>query len=246
VIRDLHTLLNDCTDLIEEALTELGAWTAPGRRASQFECDVVADSVATEYLEANGCGVFSEESVPTRLDRDVVVVLDPIDGTANAVRGLPWYGPSLCALVRGRPTVAHVRNLATGERFDAEAGAGATVNGVAARPAAPRPLSTAIVGVSGPAPSDLVARGRAMAAVALSLCAVAAGALDGFVDFDIDHHRCWDHLAGALVCTEAGALAQDVRGRDLADLHQGRTLVAASHPDLLQELLARRATTSVD
>ena len=241
MIRDLHAVLEGCADAIEEALVGLETWTAPGSRRTQFECDVVADSVATEFLVAHGVGVFSEESLPTHLNRDVVVVLDPVDGTQNALRGLSPFGPSLCAVVRGRPTAAHVRNLATGERFDAEAGEGATRDGSRACPAPQRPLDRALVGVSGPASPSLAAQGRAMGAVAFSLCAVATGALDAFVDFDFDHHRCWDHLAGALVCKEAGALVQDASGRHLADLFEGRSPVAASHQQLLDELLQRRA-----
>ncbi|MFL6204489.1 MAG: inositol monophosphatase family protein [Acidimicrobiales bacterium] len=238
---DLHAILEGCADAIEEALADLDVWSQPAGRPTQFECDVVADVAATSYLLEHGCGVISEESTASRLDRDVIVVVDPIDGTGNAVRGLPWFGPSLCALVEGRPVVSHVRNLATGERFDAEAGAGATHEGLAARPSRATAVHGALVGVSGPAPPELAAQGRALGAVAFALCAVAVGALDGFVDFDQDHHRCWDHLAGVLTCVEAGAIVTDAAGRDLHDLHHARAPVAAGTAPLHAELMARRA-----
>ena len=238
--RDLVALLQGCADAIEDALADLDGWARPGGRPTQFACDVVADVAATTFLVSHGCGVISEESTPTCLDREVVVVVDPIDGTGNAVRGLPWYGPSLCALVADEPVAAHVRNLATGERFDAERGGGARHDGLVARPSNATAVEGAVIGVSGPAPADLVAAGRALGAVAFALCGVATGALDGFVDFDDDHHRCWDHLAGVLICTEAGATVSDAAGRDLHDLAHGRAPVAAGTPELHADLLLRR------
>jgi myo-inositol-1(or 4)-monophosphatase len=228
--------------MIEAALGDLGDWTRPGRRPSQYECDVVADAAAVKHLLAAGYGVISEERPPERLHREVVVVVDPIDGTENAIRGGPSFGPSLCAFVAGRPVVAHLRNLATGDCFDAIAGDGASHNGTVARCSERRAVPRATIVVSGsPVPGEL-SRTSFIGAVAFALCAVAVGEVDGFLDLDDDHHRCWDYSGGALVCREAGAVVADGLERDLWTLDPscGRAPIAAATPELLAGLLRLR------
>ena len=73
----------------------------------------------------------------------------------------------------------------------------------------------------------------ALGAVALDLCAVAEGTLDGYVDASgPSAHGAWDYLGGALVCAEAGAVVADALGRDLNVLDPAarRTPVAAGTP----------------
>ena len=235
--------LCECAGLIEEALTALEEWSSPGKRPTQHACDVVADEVASRFLIGAGFGVISEERRPARTDRSVVVVVDPIDGTRNAIRGITPYGPSLCAFVDGVPRVAHVRELSTGESFDAIRGAGASVNGVMAHASAQTSLDGSLIAVSGgPVPRLLGARVR-MDAAAFALCAVGSGRADGFLDLDDDHHRCWDYAGGMLICQEAGAAVCDAQHRPLwpPDACTGRTPLAAATPELLDELVALRS-----
>ena len=84
---------------------------------------------------------------------------------------------------------------------------------------------------------------RALGSSALSLCDVAAGNVDGFLDCLPDQHRPWDYLGGLLVCREAGAVVEDALGRDLviAEEDGRRCLVGAGTPELLDALLAEIA-----
>jgi fructose-1,6-bisphosphatase/inositol monophosphatase family enzyme len=84
---------------------------------------------------------------------------------------------------------------------------------------------------------------RALGAAALDLCAVAEGVVDGYIDCSVDAHGPWDYLGGALVCTEAGAVVADALGRDLCVLEPDarRSPVAAATPELLAEIVQRRA-----
>ena len=85
---------------------------------------------------------------------------------------------------------------------------------------------------------------RALGAAALDLCLVASGVVDGYLDCSRDAHGSWDYLAGALVCTEAGATVGDAFDRDLLTLeHAGRrTPIAAATPELQAQLVGRRRT----
>jgi fructose-1,6-bisphosphatase/inositol monophosphatase family enzyme len=239
------SVLRDTVAAIEGALGGLNDWGLAGTRAGQYFSDLAADSAALEVLDAAGFGVLSEESGPRDIDRDVVVVLDPVDGSTNASRGLPWYAASLCAVDMLGPRAAIVRNLATGMTFEAVRGSGATRDGQRISPSACEQLDQAVVGLSGFPPHRLGWKQfRALGAAALDLCAVACGWLDAYIDCSPSAHGSWDYLGGLLVCTEAGAFVEDAQERDLVVLEHSarRTPVAAATAALLGEAQAARAT----
>jgi myo-inositol-1(or 4)-monophosphatase len=241
----LLALLHEVAAAVREALGGLDDWGLAGRRAGQYHSDLAADSAALAVLERAGVGVLSEESGRHRPGSELTVVMDPLDGSTNASRGVPWYATSLCAVDAEGPRAALVVNLVSGEHYEAVRGEGATRDGVALGPSGATVLGESVVGLSGYPPHHLGWRQfRALGAVALDLCAVAAGTLDGYVDCSRDAHGSWDYLGGLLVCREAGASVVDADGRDLVVLDHDarRTPVAAATPELLAELVAARAT----
>jgi myo-inositol-1(or 4)-monophosphatase len=196
-------------------------------------------------LDGAGCGVLSEESGGHHLDRDVVVVVDPVDGSTNASRGIPWFATSLCAVDGSGPRAALVVNQATGTAFEAVRGKGARLDGRPIRPSAAKELQQSVVGLSGFPPRYLGWKQyRALGAAALDLSLVASGALDAYVDCSRGAHGPWDYLGGALICREAGAFVVDAQGRDLVVLEHDarRTPVAAATEGLLTELLEARTS----
>ena len=222
-----------------------GSWRDRGERPGQYRIDLVADAAALEVLRAAGVGILSEESGLEDRGSGLVVAVDPVDGSTNASRHLPWYATSLCAVDGDGARAALVVNLVSGEEFEAVRGGGATRNGQAIAPGASARLDQSLVGLSGYPPRYLGWKQfRALGAVALDLCAVATGVLDGYVDCSWNAHGPWVYLGGMLVCVEAGASVVDADGRDLVvlDHTDRRTPVAASTPELLAELVAARAS----
>jgi myo-inositol-1(or 4)-monophosphatase len=154
-------------------------------------------------------------------DADVRVVIDPIDGSMNAKRGLTHHALSIA--VADGPTVGdvcfgYVFDLGATEEWVARRGEGAWMNGVRLDPALserrardgrlevlaiesadPRLLAASLDGLL-----DVTYRLRALGAIALSLCQVAAGRVDGMVS--LRACRSFDAAAGALVVREAGGL----------------------------------------
>ncbi|MEZ5141067.1 MAG: inositol monophosphatase [Acidimicrobiales bacterium] len=241
----LLALLDDTAAAVRAALGDLDDWGLAGTRAGQYRSDLAADEAALGVLDRAGVGVLSEESGRRRADHPVCVVVDPLDGSTNASRGVPWFATSLCAVDRDGPAAALVVNLVTGDRFEAVRGGGARRNGVDLRPSGCDRISTALVGLSGYPPRYLGWKQyRALGAAALDLCSVAAGTLDGYVDCSWNAHGSWDYLAGLLVCREAGAPVVDAEGRELVVLDHDarRTPVAAATPELLDELVQARAS----
>jgi myo-inositol-1(or 4)-monophosphatase len=241
-------VLHETATAIRRALDDLEEWGLAGTRAGQYRSDLVADDAALLVLEAAGFGVMSEESGDHHPERDIVVVVDPVDGSTNASRGLPWFATSLCALDAHGALAAVVVNQASGTRFDAVRGAGARCDGRPIRPTACAELGQALVAVNGYPSRHLGWKQfRALGAAALDLCAVASGSLDAYVDCTQRSHGPWDYLGGMLVCQEAGAVVIDVFDEELVvrGHNERRTPLAAATPSLAESLLkARREAPS--
>ncbi|MBA2282139.1 MAG: inositol monophosphatase [Acidimicrobiia bacterium] len=236
-------LLDATAAAISAALDATDDWGLAGTRPGQYHSDLAADRAALEVLEGAGVGVLSEESGRHHPARPVTVVVDPLDGSTNASRGIPWFATSLCVVDADGPLAALVVNLASGARFDAVRGGGARVDGRELRPTGCAELSAAVVALSGLPPGWLGWKQyRALGACALDLCAVAGGVVDAYIDCSKSAHGPWDYLGGLLVCAEAGAVVVDAEGRDLVVLDHDarRTPVGAATAGLLDEAVAAR------
>jgi myo-inositol-1(or 4)-monophosphatase len=211
----LYTLLRECAHEIGEVVKSQRGRGLSGQRESQYFLDVAADEVALRVLGGAGMRVVSEESGVTG-SGELTVVVDPIDGSTNCDRGIPFYATSL-AVMRGQELVAGlVMNQATGAVFEAQKGGGATRDGETIHPSTQRELAHAIVGFSGLPSRHLGwAQHRALGAASLEICLVADGSLDIFAVAQQSTLNPWDYLAGMLIAREAGAVVQDYCDEDL-------------------------------
>lgn len=238
---DRLSLLHEVADAVADAFERVTDFGPSGVRDGQYALDLAADDAALRVLRRAGVGVLSEESGFTPGDDPAVyVVVDPIDGSTNASRGVAWFATSLCLVDADGPAVALVANQASGERYWAERGAGAFRDGVRLHASGCTDLAAAIVGINGTPPaSPGWAQFRAFGAAALDLCLVAAGVLDGYVELVGDALGAWDYLGGVLICEEAGAVVVDRAGRPLLTREHAarRSPVAAATPELLERLL---------
>lgn len=240
---DLLELLVATADAVERAVRGVTGSGRRGRteRAGQYAIDLVADAAALEVLGRAPVAVLSEESAwsgPS--EASLTVVLDPVDGSTNASRHIPYWATSLCAVDGDGPLVALVVNQATGVATTAVRGEGARRDGEVISPRTVERVEDAVVVLSG-RPGEWLPwkQFRALGSAALSLCDVASGSVDGFVDGGA-WHAAWDYMGGLLICREAGAEVVDAAGRDLVvlDPDARRHLLAAGTPALLEELRA--------
>ncbi len=215
-----------------------------GDRPGQYRLDLVADAAALPVLRRAGVGVLSEESGLDDRGAGVVVVLDPVDGSTNASRGIPWYATSLCAVDDAGPRAALVVNLATGRRYGALRGGGASCDGAPIEPSSATALEGSFLVLNGFPGAYLGWRQyRSLGATALDLCSVADGRVDASLDCSDSALGPWDYLGALLVLREAGAHVADAQGRELVvvDHDARRSPVAAATPELLEALLAARS-----
>ena len=168
------------------------------------------------------------------------VFLDPIDGTYNALNGVPFFALSIAYAEEGEVLQGYVRDLAHGETFTAERGRGAFLDGVRITTSETCLLEESAMSVYGRKfdPANVLALGRTirrwrlLGASALELCYVGAGRLDGFIDLR-GTLRVTDAAAGILVCTEAGGVVTGSDGLAVEfpdEARCGRCLVATNGP----------------
>jgi myo-inositol-1(or 4)-monophosphatase len=247
---------------IAERVVETGTRGEGGDRT--LEIDALAeDAVFAELRALHEAGarftVVSEERGTVDFGGSgTVVVVDPIDGSLNAKRGLPHHCVSI-AVAEG-PTMADVvfgfvQDFGPDEEWVARRGEGATLNGVTLdRSVGERRWASdgklELVGFESADPRwvaqsadrlvDVAHRLRAIGTIAAALCQVAAGRFDGMLT--LKGCRAVDAAAAQLIVREAGGLVAFTAFDDpLAaplDLLPHSPVVAARSPGALAELAA--------
>ena len=171
-----------------------------------------------------------------------LVVVDPIDGSLNAKRGIPFFSLSI-AVAEGETmddvVFGFVHDFGSGEEWTARRGEGAWLDGRQLGAVGPKDeveiLSfeatlTSLVARDAPKVADLAHRLRIMGSLALSLCHLAAGRVDAVCS--LKPARSVDMAAAQLLCRELG-LAVDLFdvaepfGAAPLDLKQRSRVVAA-------------------
>ncbi|MHC4727304.1 MAG: 3'(2'),5'-bisphosphate nucleotidase CysQ [Planctomycetota bacterium] len=206
--------------------------------------DVKADSILREGLMKDfpGTGWLSEETRDdySRLDKKMVWIVDPIDGTKEFVSGIPEYAVSVALVEDGLPILATVYNPATKELFAAASGQGAWLNKeviTAERELTAKPLllaSRSEIGRGEFEPFEPFAQIRPCGSIAYKLALVAAGIADA--TFSLGPKNEWDIAAGVLLVSESGGNVTDRNGAPFT-FNQRSTLVdgiVATNKDALE------------
>ena len=176
---------------------------------------MAADDVARRVLGGAGFRVMSEETGVTG-EGELTVVVDPIDGSTNCDRGVPFYSTSLAVLRGDELVAALVMNQATGTVYEAEKGSGARRDGEPIAPSGQTDMAHAIVGSSGYPSRNLGWwQNRSLGAASLEICLVADGSLDVYGVAQQSGLNVWDYLGGLLIVREAGGFAADYHGEEL-------------------------------
>jgi myo-inositol-1(or 4)-monophosphatase len=214
--------------------------------------DQAAEDAIVERFRATGASIVSEE-LGFLEGSETLLVIDPIDGSLNAKRGIPFFSLSI-AVADGRTMgdvhFGFVYDFGSGEEWTATRGDGARLNGEPL--GAPRltgeieilvmeATRTDLVAVDAPKVAALAHRLRIMGSTALSLCHLAAGRVDAVCT--LKPTRAVDIAAGQLLCREAGLAielfdSEEPFGAAPLDL-EGRSRLAAAGTDDVCEQISR-------
>lgn len=179
------------------------------------------------------------------------VVIDPVDGSKNAISGIPVYCTSI-AISSGEKlsgvTLSYVIDLVSGDEFWAEKGSGAYLNGQRLHAQRDNELYLAAYEAQSPArdiPSIMpllsqARRTRCLGSTALDLAYLASGSVSVFVC--PSPSRSFDFAGGWLLVREAGGIITNTEGEDIGStllgLKRSSPLLAAGNRELHLKALA--------
>ncbi len=189
------------------------------------EVDRESDKVIIDHLRANSqYAILTEESGFIGESKDFVWVVDPIDGTKNFSRGIPFFCVCIALLKDNQPVLGVTYNPVTRECFYAEKAKGAFMNGHRISVSTERRLEASVIIVnSGYAEEHRKKRSmifesmsrsssvRVFGSTGLELCLVANGASECFIS---SGDKVWDYAAGIVLVREAGGRVTDWNGKE--------------------------------
>ncbi|MGZ4337735.1 MAG: inositol monophosphatase family protein [Gaiellaceae bacterium] len=208
-----------------------------------------------DALDLPGCTLVSEElgEQSRGAGGPPWLVVDPIDGSVNAKRGIPFFAFSLA--VAGGPTMGEVEfgyvyDFGSGEEWTARLGEGAWLNGEPLGKLRPKDsieilafeaTTTDVIAERAPAVVGLAQRLRIAGSLALALCHLAAGRIDGVCS--LKGARSVDIAAAQLLVRELGLAIQLVGGPPFEqaplDLVGRSRVAAAGNADLCAQIADR-------
>jgi len=215
------------------------------------EADTAAQTALTKKLQAILNVPVLGEEMPAgeqhaiwQSGHDGLWCVDPIDGTSNFVRGLPYFAVSVALLREGKSLLGVVYDPVADEVFAAESGKGAFLNGepLVKRESAGS-LQQALANVdlkrldarlvTQLASNPPYSSQRNFGASTLDWCYTAAGRYDLYLH---GGQKLWDYAAGTLILWESGGHACCIENDDFAqgDIWQ-RSVIAASDKKLFEE-----------
>ena len=198
-----------------------------------FPVDKKAEEIILSGLAAlqEPLTIISEEAgAGELLGGGTRVIIDPVDGSKNAISGIPFYCTSIAVATGdtiGDITLSYVVDLVTGDEFWAERERGAFLNGQ--RLSAQKDDELYLTAYEAQSPGrdirlilPLLSRSqktRCLGATALDLAYVAAGSISVFVC--PSPSRTFDFAGGLLLVKEAGGIITDTEGKDISGLRLG-------------------------
>lgn len=217
--------------------TDLKTWTK-GVSSPVSEADIAVNDLIETRLRTvtPDYGWLSEESLQdlSRMDKKLVWVVDPIDGTRAFLAGRDDWSVSIALVSDSAPVLGAVYAPVTNELYFAARGIGTTLNGTPvlaspgdtlelARVAGPKSIIGGLQRISG----NVMVHPR-IGSLALRLCRVADGQLD--VACAGGNSQDWDLAAASLIVQEAGGDMTEINGDRLvfnrSDIAHGLLLAA--------------------
>lgn len=189
-------------------------------------------------------GIIGEESGETKTGSEFSWVIDPLDGTANFINGIPLFSVSIAALQHGVPVASVVYQPAGNALYAAAKGKGTTWNGKRVHVSdgnaehamisfGPGKKEKERLNVLFSRVESFVKSKRYLGCAALELAYVARGGTEGFICFGLNP---WDYAAGVLLVLEAGGMLTDFGGKPWT-FGSGECFVASNgkvHEELLK------------
>ncbi|HTX61054.1 MAG TPA: bifunctional fructose-bisphosphatase/inositol-phosphate phosphatase [Methanobacterium sp.] len=223
--------------------------------------DLVAEEKVVEILEeANRPLILVSEEIGRigigKGSPEVVFVVDPLDGTNNAVKNIPAYGISIAVadientdknMNINDIKMGYVKNFATGDIYQAHEGEGARLNDKKIRTSSKTDITKSSIGAyiyradmkKVDKLCKMIRRMRILGSVAIELCYVADGTYDAFLDIR-GNLRIVDVSAAKLIIEEAGGIVTDENSQPLngkLNVLERTSIIASGNHEIHKELI---------
>ena len=257
IMREVHQAI---TPLVGEKeageIVKMGADGTPTKLI-----DLVAEEKVVEILEGveRPLTLVSEEIGRINIGSgspEVIFVVDPLDGTSNAVKNIPAYGISLAiakiddmdrSMTIRDIEMGFVKNFATGDIYQAIKGEDASLNGQDITTSTLTDISRSSIGAyiyradmeKVDKICKMIRRMRIMGSVAIELCYVADGTYDAFMDIR-GNLRIVDIAAAKLIIEEAAGIVTDEYGQPLngkLNVLDRTSIIASGNSKFHQEMI---------
>lgn len=167
-----------------------------------------------------GAHIYGEEQGNIKGTEDRLFVIDPIDGTANFIFGVPYFAISITEIINNKITLGIVFNPMTNDLYYADSENPATLNGTPIKAGGRSKLEESFIIFGFSAHSKNIARYQKewprafeesrkalpLLSPSLNLCSVASGKADAFIDFGCSFEG---QAAGAYILQKAGGTVSD-------------------------------------
>lgn len=223
--------------------------------------DEIAEEKVIEALKNSGKTVIlvSEEIGELKIGDghpEAIFIVDPLDGTANAIKKIPAYAISIAIALTDQSfnstslkdiKMGFVKNLATGDLYEAFKGNGAHLNRKSLIPSSQENISDSSIGayIRGSKAwkmnklFNIVRRIRLLGSVAIELCYVADGTYDSFLDIR-GNLRIVDIAAAKLIIEESGGIVTDENGEQLnnkLNVKERTSIIASCNSNIHKDLM---------
>jgi len=198
-----------------------------------FGIDKIAEDIILEGLRGLHeplTAIFEEAGIVDMNGGGPKVIIDPVDGSKNAVSGIPFYCTSIAVAEGDRVDdikLAYIINLINGDEFWAARDAGAFRNN--GKISTQKDDTFSMVAYEAQSPGKDIAsimpvisqsrKTRCFGATALDLAYLAAGAISVFIS--PSPSRSFDFAAGWLIVKEAGGIFTDIEGNTIEQVRLG-------------------------
>jgi myo-inositol-1(or 4)-monophosphatase len=210
IARDITALIEkDVAPLLGTEKAHRTAGRSAGGGITKY-IDKVAEDAVIAYLKDNDmpCQLVTEEAGLLG-ENDLKIILDPLDGTINALIGIPFYSVSLAFW--GKPRYGFVKNLFTQDIYEAFQGGSPLKNGTKIHPGCPEFVISGYIGEGYQKVLPLIESWRCFGSLALELSYVAEGILAALIDLR-EKARIVDIAGGQIIAEAAGVVITDTEG----------------------------------
>ncbi len=191
-------------------------------------------------------GFIVEENTIKKEEKNLLWIIDPLDGTTNFIHGVPCYCISIALMNKGEIVIGVIYEINMGECFYAWQGSKAYLDGKEIHVTEASVLKDSLFATGFPYYDYkyidgymdffkflmLESRGvRRLGSAAVDLAYVACGRFEGFYEYSL---KPWDVAAGSFIVQQAGGKVCDFSGSD--NYIFGEEIIAAN-PNIIQSIL---------